>query len=61
MKLFYIECDADEMSVNRTILDSISELLNSVTKAMAGVDVTPEMLANAMEKMQEETESEDKE
>ena len=48
MKVIFIECDAEEMRANRTIMDSLSEAFGSLTKAIAGIDCTPEMISKAM-------------
>ena len=47
MKILFIECDAEEMRANRTILDNISEVFSSLTRTIAGIDVTPEQVAKA--------------
>lgn len=54
MKIIYIECDAEEMKANRTILDNLSEIFGSITRSVVGVDVTPDDVANAMAMMNEE-------
>ena len=60
MKVIYIECDAEEMRANRTILDNMSEVISSITRTLAGVDVTPEQVANAMsEKLNDESEEDE--
>ena len=56
MKVICIECDAEEMRANRTIMDSLTEAFGSITRAVAGIDCTPEMIANAMAE-NEETET----
>lgn len=57
MKIIYIECDAEEMRANRTILDNMSELFSSLTRTLAGVDITPEQVAKAMsENLDDESE-----
>jgi len=48
MKIIYIECDAEEMRANRTVLDNVSEVFSSITRTLAGVDVTPEQVASAL-------------
>lgn len=62
MKIIYIECDAEEMRANRTILDNMSEVFSSLTRTLAGVDVTPEQVAHAMsENLDDELEEADDE
>ena len=54
MKIIYIECDAEEMRANRTILDNLSEVFSSITRSVVGFDVSSENVANAMAMMNEE-------
>lgn len=56
MKLMLIECNAEELRANRTILDGIAEALGSFTRAFAGVDLPPDQLAQVMKKINEEEE-----
>lgn len=51
MKLMLIECDAEELRANRTVLDGIAEAIGSFTRAFAGVDLPPDRLAKVMEKI----------
>lgn len=51
MKIIYIECDAEEMRANRTILDNVSEVVSSITRTLAGIDVDSSQVAEAMAKM----------
>lgn len=51
-----IECNAEELRANRTILDGIAEALGSFTRAFAGVDLPPDQLAQVMKKINEEEE-----
>lgn len=48
MKVIYIECNAEEMRANRTIIDNLAEMFGTITRAIGGIDVTPEMMASAM-------------
>lgn len=56
MKVLIIECDAEELRANRTILDNISETLSSFTRSLAGFDVTPEQAADALKQMNNDRE-----
>lgn len=56
MKLMLIECDAEELRANRTVLDGITEAIGSFTRAFAGVDLPPDRLAKVMGKINEEEE-----
>lgn len=59
MKVIYIECDAEELKANRTILDNLADTFSTITRAISGVDVTPEMLAKAYEDIEDDEEEED--
>lgn len=56
MKLMLIECDAEELRANRTVLDGIAEAIGSFTRALAGVDLPPDKLAEYMKKANTEKE-----
>lgn len=56
MKLMLIECDAEELRANRTVLDGIAEAIGSFTRALAGVDLPPDKLAEYMKKANTEEE-----
>ena len=56
MKLMLIECDAEELRANRTVLDGIAEAIGSFTRALAGVDLPPEKFAEIMKKTNTEEE-----
>lgn len=56
MKLMLIECDAEELRANRTVLDGIAEAIGSFTRALAGVDLSPDKLAEYMKKANTEEE-----
>ncbi len=38
MRIIMIECDADELRANRTVMDNINEALNAFTRNLCGVD-----------------------
>lgn len=57
MKLMILECDAEELRANRTVLDGIAEAIGSFTRALAGVDLPPDKLVEYMKK--ENTEEEE--
>lgn len=48
MKLMLIECDAEELRANRTVLDGIAEAIGSFTRALAGVELPPNAFAEAL-------------
>lgn len=57
MKVIYIECDAEELKANRTMLDNLADTFSAITRAIGGVDITPEMIAKAYEDGAENEES----
>ena len=56
MKLMLIECDAEELRANRTVLDGIAEAIGAFTRALAGVEIPPEKFAEIMKKTNTEEE-----
>lgn len=54
MKILIIECDAEELSANRTVLDSITDMISGFTRRFAGIDLTPEQVADGISKMNNE-------
>ena len=56
MKLMLIECDAEELRANRTVLDGSSEAIGSFTRAFAGVELPPNAFAEALKKYNSEEE-----
>lgn len=59
MKLMLIECNAEELRANRTVLDGISEAIGSFTRALAGVELPPNAFAEALKKYDSEEEIEE--
>lgn len=59
MKVIYIECDAEELKANRTMLDNLAEVFSSITRAIGGVNITSEMLAKTYEDTEGDEESEE--
>lgn len=39
MKLLILECTAEELRANRTVMDTLNETLSSFTRPMFGVDI----------------------
>lgn len=56
MKLMLIECNAEELRANRTVLDSIAEAIGSFTRSLAGVNLPPDKLAEILKKNNSEEE-----
>lgn len=59
MRILIIECDAEELRANRTVMDNITEALSSFTRSFAGFDVDKDVVAAAMAKMNEEEQTDD--
>jgi hypothetical protein len=53
-----IECTAEELRANRTVMDSITEAISGFTRNFAGIDLNNAQVAEVLEKMNEEEESE---
>ena len=60
MKVIMIECTAEELRANRTVMDSITEALSGFTRSLAGIDLDNEQVAKVLNKMNEEEEAEEK-
>lgn len=45
MKILMIECDAEELRANRTVLDEITEAISYFTRSFAGVEINNNDLA----------------
>lgn len=59
MKLLILECTAEELRANRTVMDTLNETLSSFTRPMFGVDIDVSKLN--YEESEEESEEEDNE
>lgn len=59
MKAMMIECTAEELRANRTVMDSITEALSGFTRSLVGVDLDNEQVTEALARMNEEEETED--
>ena len=57
MKILMIDCTAEELRANRTVMDNITEALSSFTRNLCGVDLSGDQIVNAMENMNEEEEN----
>ena len=58
MKAMMIECTAEELRANRTVMDFITEAFSGFTRSLAGVDLDNEQVAEVLSKMNEEEEIE---
>lgn len=61
MKILIIECTAEELRANRTIMDNITEALSSFTRSFAGVDLNSDRLCEALADANGEKEPEEDE
>ena len=59
MKLLILECTAEELRANRTVMDTLNETLSRFTRPMFGVDIDVSKLN--YEENEEESEEEDNE
>lgn len=58
MKIIMIECDAEEMRANRTIMDNLTDAVNKLTDSMFGVNnISKESVISALANANEEEES----
>lgn len=60
MKLMLIECDAEELRANRTVLDSIADAIGSFARAIAWGDKLDDENEFKEEEDQETADKEDK-
>lgn len=49
MKILIVECTAEELRANRTVMDSLTEALSGFTRAFAGVEFNPSAFREAMD------------
>lgn len=61
MKILIVECTAEELRANRTIMDSLNEVLSGVTRSFVGIDLTPEQTAEALANMAKNEDQEEEE
>lgn len=59
MKILIVECTAEELRANRTVMDSLNEALSGVTRSFVGIDPTPEQTAEALAKLAKDEEQEE--
>lgn len=61
MRILIIECDAEELRANRTVMDNINDVLNTFTSSFCGVNSInfAKTMEQAMAKAEELEESED--
>lgn len=56
MKILIVDCTAEELRANRTVMDSLTEALSGFTRSLVGVNLSPESLAKLTEEDDEEEE-----
>ena len=54
MKILIIECNAEELRANRTIIDTLNESLSNFTRPMFGVDFDISKVSDVSDDTQEE-------
>ncbi len=59
MKILIVECTAEELRANRTVMDSLTEALSGFTRSFTGVDLTPEQTVEAFANMAKNEEQEE--
>ena len=59
MKILIVECTAEELRANRTVMDSLTEALSGFTRSLFGVDPTPDQIAEALTRAAENEEQEE--
>jgi hypothetical protein len=59
MKILIVECTAEELRANRTVMDSLTEALSGFTRSLAGVSLTKDQVAEALARAAEDEEQEE--
>lgn len=54
MKILIVECTAEELRANRTVMDTLNEALCSFTRPVFGVDIDVSKIENEMEEGENE-------
>lgn len=54
MKILIVECTAEELRANRTVLDTFNEALSNFTRPMFGVDFDISKVSDVSDDTQEE-------
>lgn len=54
MKILILECTAEELRANRTVMDTLNEALSSFTRPMFGVDFDISKVSDVSDDTQEE-------
>jgi hypothetical protein len=59
MKILIVECTAEELRANRTVMDSLNEALSNFTSSFMGVSLTKDQVAEALARAAEDEEQEE--
>lgn len=54
MKILIVECTAEELSANRTIMDTLTDALSSFSESLVGARLSSHAVSAALAKMNEE-------
>lgn len=54
MKILIVECTAEELRANRTVLDTFNEVLSDFTRPMFGSDIDISKVSDVPDDTQEE-------
>ena len=49
MKIIYVECNAEEMRANRSVIDCLTEAFSGITRAICGVEADEETVKNLID------------
>lgn len=61
MKILILECTAEELRANRTVIDCLTDALNKFTDSLCGVRLNPEEAAAVLSNFGEEADNPDQE
>lgn len=56
MKILMIECTAEELRANRTIMDSITDAISGFTQSLVGVNLSQDDIIRVLNNMSDEEE-----
>ena len=59
MKIFIVECDAEELRANRTVLDTLTDVLSNFAETLCGANISKEAVAAYLATRDEEEEETD--
>lgn len=56
MKIFIVECDAEELRANRTVMDTLTDVLSRFADTLCGANISKEAVAAYLATKNEEEE-----